>query len=131
MRDAQPADLQIEVDLRNNSLAIYVSEFEVTGEADFGSDVEGILDIGTRGQLIGVEIGHQYLAISDPIPGAGHLTRSVNVLLTLDRDGDMAKVSIRRLGGNYEISFPSGNQCWQVGRGRSVGSGNICSVVIT
>lgn len=126
-------ETRIEVDLARNTILVTVPDavrdtFGGGGEAD--APVTGTLDIGVRGRLIGLEIGDYYVDISAPETGTAHLTRSVAVALTAHGEHHgLAAVSFRRSGEDYEISFPSGNQCWEIGRSDSGGTVRVCSVL--
>lgn len=128
---ATPAQIRVEIEPRRNTLAVIVTGLEL--EAGSGDTLVGTLDVGTGGRLIGLEVGDRYLNLSDPVRGAEHLTRSVNVPVTIANvPGERAiAIRFRRSGDHYEISFPSGNQCWKAGAAGSIGSARICSMVIT
>jgi len=128
-----PAALRIIVDSRKNMLEVDVSGTGLESNLVTGNELAGTLDVGAMGRLIGIEIGDQYLSISDAVPGTEHLIRSVDVRLAVGRDrhGQASVIRFSRSGDHYEISFPSGNQCWQVERSGYSASRRVCSVVIT
>ena len=134
VRRAPPGTaVRIEVDPGKNLIAVALTEFGLPLDAAFDDEIVGTLDVGAGGRLIGIEIGDQYLAISDPVRGTEHLTRSVAVSCTVSKDleGHAIAITFFRSGDGYEISFPSGNQCWRLGNHGSVASGAVCSVLIT
>ncbi len=126
-------ETRIEVDLVRNTITVTVPDavrntFGGVGAA--GTPVMGTLDIGVRGRLIGLEIGEHYVDICASEAGTAHLTRSVVVALTAHREHHgLVAVSFRRSGEDYEISFPSGNQCWEIGRPDSGSTVRVCSVL--
>ncbi len=125
---------RIEVDLTRNTITVTVPSSMLDPVGSPGASGEasraGTLDIGIRGRLIGLEVGDHYVEISAPVSGTEHLGRSVAVALTAHRGRDgWATVSFSRSGDDYEISFPSGNQCWEVGRHDSGGTVRVCSVL--
>lgn len=100
----------IMVDLRRNVLLLHLDGMGTGTDALGATDQRGILDVGANGWLIGVEIGDRYFPIADPPPGTEHLIRSHEAPVSLS-DAETAIV-IPRGGDGYELSFPSGNQCW-------------------
>jgi len=86
------------------------------------------IDIGAQGRLIGVEIDGVYLAIADPVPGSELVGRSVELAIEIEHDG--RRVAVPRRGPNWELSFPSGNQCWPR-RDERGQVGEVCSLVAT
>jgi hypothetical protein len=121
---------QIEVDLVRNTIAVSVPGSVHDAVRSAGVSATGTLDIGMQGRLMGLEVGDYYVDISNAVESTGHLNRSVVVLLFPCKceDGQDA-VGFRRAGADYEISFPSGNQCWEVGRTDSGEPVRICSVL--
>jgi hypothetical protein len=119
LNDDLPKVTQVTVDLRRNVLVLELS-------APLGHEAAtATIDIGALGRLIGVEVGESYLSISDPVPGSELQGRSVTIGLPV-ASPDRAIVLPRR-GADWEISFPSGNQCWT--RSDGTGRATICSVV--
>ncbi len=115
---SDPGVRRIVVDVRGNRLIL---------ELDGALPVVGVsmatIDIGAFGRLIGVEIAGAYLAIADQVPGSELHGRSASTSLTVEDGGHT--VMIPRTGDSWDISFPSGNQCWN----RAGGAGSICSVL--
>jgi hypothetical protein len=110
---------QVTVDLRRNVLVLEL-------DAPLGHEsAEATIDIGALGRLIGVEVGETYLSISDPVPGSELQGRSVTIELPVTATD--RSIVVPRRGSGWEISFPSGNQCWtrSDGNGRST----VCSVI--
>ena len=113
---------RIVVDPRNNRLILELDRPpRVTGET------RATLDIGALGRLIGIEFAGAYVAIADPVPGSELLSRSVEV--TVEIETDPPRVAISRHGPTWELSFPSGNQCWNRTDGEG-GRRSVCSVLI-
>jgi len=113
-----PSITRILVDLARNALVL-----EVSGPLATTGMSTGVIDIGTQGRLLGLDIGGHYLVISEPAAGTGHLTRSAETPVTIGA----GTVTIPRRGPGWEVSFPSGNQCWQRRPGDQE---TLCAVVI-
>jgi hypothetical protein len=112
-----PEVTRIVIDLRRNELVLELDRPLAA------ADGVATIDIGASGRLLGVEVGDAYLATADPVPGSELLGRSAasSVRVTAGRQ----RLHVPRKGAGWEISFPSGNQCWRIGDdGRTV-----CSVV--
>jgi hypothetical protein len=75
--------------------------------------IDGVLDVGANGRLLGVEIGDLYVRVMDAVAGRDAFARSAAVRLTVLNRGQRS-LNIPRHGPAYEITYPSGNQCWQV-----------------
>lgn len=119
----------ITVDLRRNVLLLHLDGTETGTDARGATDQRGILDVGANGWLIGVEIEDRYFPIADPAPGTEHLVRSREAPVSLS-DEETAIV-IPRCGDGYELSFPSGNQCWLRSSGGSGGAPiRLCSTIV-
>lgn len=112
----EPTVTRVVIDLRRNRLVLELDEVVAPGAAT------GTVDIGALGRLLGVEVGGVYLAVSDAVPGSELQGRSASVTLEVDSSG--RRVAIPRRGEGWELSFPSGNSCWQRG------DGTLCSTVI-
>ena len=97
------------VDLRQNALRIVVPELELSP----GAAVDGVLDVGANGRLLGVDLGDTYIRVMDPVAGRDDFVRSAAVRLAVSM-GEPRSVRVPRHGANYEITYPSGNQCWQL-----------------
>lgn len=124
VKDAGRRAVRIEIDLRWNMIAVILGDPDVPVGPDAGAEQAGLLDVGAGGRLVGLEVGDHYVGISDALAGTEHLTRSVAVPLWVNRapDGSLAAVLFGRSGNRYEISFPSGNQCWMRESGDSFGA---------
>ncbi len=120
----------ITVDLRRNVLLLHLGDQERwTGERD-GADQRGLLDVGANGWLLGVEISNTYFPVTDAVPGTEHLTRTCEARLSLS--SAEAAIVVPRRGDGYELSFPSGNQCWLRSAPGSVGAPiQVCANVIS
>lgn len=121
--------MQIIVDLRRNVLRLQVGES--SSQPTQQARLPAVLDIGEAGTLLGLELslgdsltlalpdrspkssasGDAYLALSDR---ASPLARSakIEVDVIASESGEIAEIIVPRRGSTYEISFPSGNQCW-------------------
>lgn len=74
---------------------------------------EATLDVGANGRLVGLEIGEEYINVME-IPGAHEpYLRSTEIEVSVSGD-EPPLVSIPRRGPAYEITYPSGNECWQM-----------------
>ena len=112
---------RVVIDFRKNRLIL-----DLKGEMAVSGAVPGTIDIGALGRLIGVEVAGEYLAISDPVPGSELVGRSEEIELEIDLD--RRRLMIPRQGPTWEISFPSGNQCWNR-RDSSGVAGPLCAVI--
>lgn len=127
---ADTDEIRIEVDVAWNTIAVTVPEAALDAVGRSEDPVIGTLDIGVQGRLMGLEVVNHYVDISPPVAGTEHLVRSVPVALVPHRGPDgLAAVRFDRAGDAYEISFPSGNQCWDLGRTGSGGAIRLCSVL--
>ncbi|MDQ3539925.1 MAG: hypothetical protein M3440_04490 [Chloroflexota bacterium] len=118
----------ITVDLRRNVLLLHLDGTETgTGALDV-TDQRGMLDVGANGWLIGVEIGDRYFPIADVAPGTEHLVRSREAPISLSNEDRV--IVVPRRGDGYELSFPSGNQCWLRSTSESGGTPiRLCSTI--
>ena len=79
------------------------------------------LDIGDRGRLLSLEIllpeqpAHTILIDDRADPYAR--TARMRVECLINPDGSLAEVVVPRRGPDYELSYPSGNECWLDGSG--------------
>jgi hypothetical protein len=112
----------VTVDLRANTLRFAL---DVPLALDAGLQLATI-EIGAMGRLLGLELGETYLAVSDPDEASAHLVRTAEVAVQVGEDRRL--VSMPRRGDGWELSFPSGNQCWRVGSGAQGRS--VCAVAI-
>lgn len=123
----------ITVDLAQNVLLLHwrggnVADASADAAADW-VDHRAVLDVGANGWLLGVEVGERYFPVADALPGTEHLTRSCEATISLMSEG--AALIVPRRGTGYELSFPSGNQCW-LRSGGETGNGpdRICSTIL-
>lgn len=100
----------ITVDLARNVLLLHLDGSGTAIANPVSGERRGVLDVGANGWLLGVEVGEAYFAVADPAPGTEHLVRSCEALVSGIDDESMLVVP--RRGDGYELSFPSGNQCW-------------------
>ncbi|MDQ3656986.1 MAG: hypothetical protein M3457_18170 [Chloroflexota bacterium] len=113
---------RVVVDLRANRLLLEIDRpLPQTGRTP------ATIDIGALGRLIGVEIAGVYLSISDPVPGSELQGRSVDTPLEIA--DNRRQVVIPRRGSGWELSFPSGNQCWNQ-TDDDGGTRPLCSVLV-
>jgi len=115
---------RIVVDLRTNQLTL-----ELEPPLPRSGGMTASADIGALGRLIGIEVSdagadsNHYLAIADPAPGSEAHVRTAEVTVNVVDHG--RRLVVPRRGPDWEISFPSGNQCWT----RAGGAGSLCSVL--
>lgn len=96
------------IDLRANAIRIRVPGLQ--GEPR--PSQPAVLDVGSNGRLIGLEVGEWYVTVMD-LPGADDpYVRSAEVLVDVSA-GSPPSITIPRRGAHYEITYPSGNECWQ------------------
>ncbi len=101
----EPHVNRIVVDLRDNRLLL-----DIDRPLSKAGQCTATIDIGAMGRLIGIEVAGTYLSVSDPVPGSELQGRSVEA--PVDVGSDRLRVVISRRGPGWELSFPSGNQCW-------------------
>lgn len=79
------------------------------------------IDIGTRGRLLAIDLedpdGNPMLTISidDPTAADRAIIRSARIPVTVSLDAATLAIVFSRHGDAYDISWPSGNQCWRRG----------------
>jgi hypothetical protein len=96
------------IDLVANAIRIRVPGFP----AGTGDAVSATLDVGSNGRLIGLEVGERYVSVMD-LPGTDDpYVRSAEILVEISSDTPPS-IAIPRRGSGYEITYPSGNECWQ------------------
>lgn len=96
------------IDLAANTIRVRVPGFP----GDPGEGHEAMLDVGSNGRLIGLEIGEWYVTVMD-LPGAEDpYVRTADVLVDISV-AESPSISLPRRGPDYEITYPSGNECWQ------------------
>lgn len=101
----------------------------------------GTIDIGTRGRLLGIELegedGAPLLAISidEPAPADTSVMRTARIAVAVERAGSgdgVVAVRFSRHGEGYDLSWPSGNQCWrQPAAGVDGAPAVTCAVVLS
>ncbi len=116
-----PSVDRIVVDFRTNTLLL-----DIDRPLRAAGRTPATIDIGALGRLLGVEIGEAYLSISDPVPGSELHGRSIEVGAEIPEG--CRQVIIPRRGPGWELSFPSGNQCWNKADADG-GVRSICSVL--
>ena len=102
----------IAIDLQANTLSIRLPSGLM--ETSLTGIEQGTIDIGANGRLLGIELGPTYVSIMDAEPGRDDLVRSADIPVTVSTASLPAETSVtfRRAGSSWEISYPSGNQCW-------------------
>lgn len=97
------------IDLPANAIRVRVPDFP----GDPGAGLEAMLDVGSNGRLIGVEIGEWYVTVMD-VPGTDEsYVRTADVLIDVSAETPPS-ITLPRRGAAYEITYPSGNECWQM-----------------
>jgi hypothetical protein len=118
--------VNIELDLHRNVLTFRLSGFDEP--VTEWIELPGVIDIGERGRLLNLEIVPDAGdAIIVPLEDhADPLARTADVTLRcgVTAAGRLAIAQLPRRGPAYEITYPSGNQCW-IGANGAVS----CSVV--
>ena len=126
--------MQLTYDNESNTLRLFLPIPAEPSEPEYTVSLDGILDIGEGGRLIGVEFpaddsdlhlwliddvaadytsldatGRAYVQITPDDAGE---FRSANLRLTAEYNahGELIGIVIPRRGDGYEISYPSGNQ---------------------
>jgi hypothetical protein len=117
----EPTVRQVLVDPRRNTLTLILDR-----PLDDAGTRPAIMEVGAFGRLHGLEIDGSYLTISDPEPDTTFLVREIALAATVSPGG--GEVILGRRGPGWEVSFPSGNQCWQVRTGGT--SRAICAVTL-
>jgi hypothetical protein len=106
--------VNIELDLHKNLLAFRLRpEDEPITE---WIELPGVIDIGERGRLLNLEIvpdGDDAIIVpledhADPLAR----TAEVSLRCGVTAGGRIAIAQLPRRGPDYEITYPSGNQCW-------------------
>jgi hypothetical protein len=110
------------IDLPANAIRIRVPGFQ----AQPAEAREATLDVGANGRLVGIEIGDDYVSVMDLPNTPEPYLRSANIQIGISA-GTPPYISIPRRGASYEITYPSGNECWQM---KSVG-GELIQVCAT
>jgi hypothetical protein len=101
------------LDLARNTIELRLHDAELVRQ----TRLPALLDIGEGGRLLGIEVtlpgdaAPRYLPIEAE---RGELTRSaaVTIAVAFDRGGEPVAIELPRRGKGYELSYPSGNQCW-------------------
>lgn len=95
------------IDFRANTIQLRVPGLDQQHRS------EGLLDVGANGRLLGVEIGDAYIQVMESADEEEPYVRSADVKLVISDDA-IPLVTIPRHGPDYEITYPSGNECWQM-----------------
>lgn len=94
------------VDIARNAIQLRVPGFEQR-EAR-----EGTLDVGANGRLLGLEVGETYIQVMDPAVNDDAYARTARIPISVGEQ-EPPVITISRRGASYEITYPSGNECWQ------------------
>lgn len=106
--------MRIELNLHQNLLTFHLT----SGSEPIVDWIElpGVIDIGERGRLLSLELYPENgNAIIVPLEDrADPLARSAEISVRCGKtpDGVITVAEIPRRGPDYEITYPSGNQCW-------------------
>lgn len=95
------------VDFAANAIRLRVPGLHAAGHTT------GTLDVGANGRLLGVEIGDDYIHVMESPLSDEPYVRSAEVMVKVSGDPSPF-VTIPRRGPLYEITYPSGNECWQM-----------------
>lgn len=125
--------MELTYDSEANTLRLVLPVPDEPADPAFVKSIDGILDIGENGRLIGIEFdadeGEFHLWLIDPVAGGfsnldtndrayiqispddGNF-RSTELPLTAEFNayGEIISLIIPRRGSGYEITYPSGNQ---------------------
>lgn len=102
------------VDLANNAIRLHVPNLSArTINPDHLYPVRGLLDVGAHGRLLGLEIGDIYIHVMNAPEGEDAYIRSAAVEITFTSESPL-ELNVPRHGSAYEITYPSGNQCWEM-----------------
>lgn len=110
------------IDLAANAIRVQVPGLDMPAVAAR----EATLDVGANGRLIGLEIGDDYVTVMDVPHAQETYVRSAGIQVGIS-DDTPPMISIPRRGPMHEITYPSGNECWQM---KSVG-GELIQVCAT
>ncbi len=94
------------IDFAANALHLRVPDLP---PADVGQR-EALLDVGANGRLIGLELGDVYISVMGLPADGDPLARSASVRVEVTPGPEIV---LPRRGPGYEITYPSGNECWQ------------------
>ena len=97
----------VHIDFRANAIRLRVPGLGNAHQS------EGLLDVGANGRLLGVELGDTYIHVMESADEDEPYVRSAEVELVIS-DDTVPIVTIPRHGANHEITYPSGNECWQM-----------------
>jgi hypothetical protein len=119
---------QIVVDLGANSIVLFPND-DRPQHSDNEATIAGILDVGERGTMLGVELAGDYFEIAPSTAQDSGQVRSapVQVRIGATETGQIERLEVPRHGNDYEISWPIGNQCWQ----RRDGHGRLVETCVT
>lgn len=95
------------IDFAANAIQLRVPDLAANGIR------RGLLDVGANGRLLGIEIDDTYIQVMESAHGEEPYVRSADVEVSITGDSPRL-VTIPRHGAGYEITYPSGNECWQM-----------------
>ncbi|HWV23415.1 MAG TPA: hypothetical protein VNZ58_04425 [Thermomicrobiales bacterium] len=94
------------VNIAQNAIQLRVPGFEER------SAETGMLDVGANGRLLGLEVGETYIDVMESALGDDPYARTACIPISISGD-EPPVVTIPRRGSSWEITYPSGNECWQ------------------
>lgn len=115
------------IDFRANTLTVSAAmpPGEMNLPRGMGEVRAATIDIGTRGRLLGIELERDGLpllavAIAESTPADLAVMRTARIPVSVsvtneapDRGSGTIAIVFSRHGETYDISWPSGNQCWR------------------
>lgn len=134
----------IGIDFRANALTVAAAcpPGPVVARERLAAVAQGTIDIGTRGRLLGIELedadGEPLLAVSidEATPADSSVLRTARIGLSVRveataSDGGSIAIRVPRHGEGYDLSWPSGNQCWRRSAVGPDGAAAVTCAVVT
>lgn len=72
-----------------------------------------LLDLTTRGRLLGIELDDHYVSLGDVEQFSSIQSRTAEISVEVQNGG--SDVIVPRRGIGWEVSYPIGNRCWRTG----------------
>ncbi|MGN6031161.1 MAG: hypothetical protein ACTHQE_05805 [Thermomicrobiales bacterium] len=126
------------IDFRANTLTISapIPVVEPFLPPDVEEASSATIDIGTRGRLLGIDLERDGLpllavAIAESTPADLAVMRTARVPITVTVASGTIAITFSRHGEDYDISWPSGNQCWRRSAPGPDGSPGVTCAVVT
>ncbi|MGC4108326.1 MAG: hypothetical protein QM753_18550 [Thermomicrobiales bacterium] len=126
----------IGIDFRANALTVSASVSSGSHDGEEFADIATI-DIGTRGRLLAIDLedpaGDPLLTVSIDEPTATDraIMRSARISVRVASGAETLSIVFSRHGETYDISWPSGNQCWRRGTNGPDGTPRVTCAVVT